>query len=259
MIIVGLDTETTGIPEVAEAAGLPPREIVELGYCVYDTEAKLPLAGGFDIFEVNNWDDYAQEASDKKHHISKTHTEIAHQKVSDFDPQRILKYKPRVIIAHNAPYDHAFVTKCWPELGEVEWLCSFRDLDHSKVISDTSSHRLMHLAIEYGFPIVGWHRAYNDAEMVCRVASMHNLEEALIMKRLPRYLVETFGPYNDQMRMKLKEFRFRYAGKGERDGWPQGVWWKDNIAEVDLPVVKAAIAGLAPDWSTRFTQVVPTY
>ena len=259
MIVAAVDTETTGVPDVAEAAGLPPREIVEFGYCVYDTEAKQPLAGGYDLFEVDVWDDMAEEASTKKHHITKAHTEIAGAKPGSFDPQRILQYKPRIILAHNAAYDHPFVTSCWPELGQVEWLCTWRDIDHSKVIDDTSSHRLMHLAIEYGFPIVGWHRAYNDAEMVCRIASEHNLEEALIMKRLPKYLVETFGSYNDQMRMKLKEFRFRYAGKGEREGWPRGVWWNDNITEADLPMVKAAIAGLAPDWSTRFTEVVPTY
>lgn len=255
MIIVGVDTETTGIPEQAEAIGLPPREIVEFGYCVFDTITKKPLAGGFDIFEVEHWDDMACEA-EKKHGISKAQTEVARLKVSDFDINRILRYNPKAVIAHNASYDYPFITKAWPQIGELEWLCSYRDLDHSKVIHDTASSRLMHLAMEYGFPIVGWHRAYNDAEMVCRIAAMHDLEEALILKRLPRYRIITTGKYDDMMRLKLKEFRFRWLDKQQHP--PYGAWTKD-VSEVDLPLIKNVIIGLRPDWDLKIERVEAGY
>ena len=256
MIIAAVDTETTGIPELADAAGVPQREIVEFGYCVYDTDLKQPVAGGFDVFEVNCWDEMADDAQ-KAHHIPKSLTEIARLKPSDFDVSRILRYKPRVIIAHNAPFDYPFVTRCWPELGNSEWLCSQRDLDHSKKINNTSSKRLMHLALEYGFPVVGWHRAYGDAEMVCRIAAEHDLEEALILRKMPRYKISTNGRYDATLKLKLKELKFRWFDKEQHP--PYGAWINDNVTEVDLPLIKNVIIGLRPDWDTKIEPVKSSY
>ena len=165
MIIVGIDTETTGMHDDAE--------VVEVGYCVYDTVGKIEIASGSDIFRPKLWDDRAEEAA-QIHHITKEMTELAGLVPSDINlTKQIMAYKPQLVVSHNAEYDYPKIKRHWPALCQIPWICTYKDLDHTK-FTKAVTRRLMYLAVEYGIPVVGWHRASGDAKIACILASYHD-------------------------------------------------------------------------------------
>lgn len=244
MIIAGIDTETTGHHDDAE--------IVEVGYCVYDTESKTEIAAGSDLFNPKLWDERAQEASEI-HHITREMASIAGMVPEDIDlAKRILVYKPSIIIAHNAEYDYPKIKRHWPKLCEnVPWLCTLKDLDHSKFVK-ASTRRLMYLAVEYGIPVVGWHRAGGDARTTCQIASQHDLAQALVLKSKPRFRIMTIGPYSDVAKAQLPKIGFHWQSE------PNRCYISENVPQIDVPMLKKKVKEIVPaSWGIVEEQMPP--
>ncbi len=242
MIVVGIDTETTGHHDASE--------VVEVGYCVYDVTGRIEVACGSDIFKPLLWDAYADEASGI-HHITKEMTEVAGLRPEDIDlEKRILAYKPQMMISHNAEFDYPRVKRHWPKLCNIPWVCTYRDLDHSKRIKATT-RRLTHLAIEYGIPVVGWHRASGDARLACMIAAEHDLVSALVRKARPRYRLKTIGPYNDHAKQELPKLGFRWQTEPDR------CYVREDVFEADVPLLKKKIADIVPNWGVLEQKMPP--
>ncbi len=168
MIIVGLDVETTGISIGSE--------VVEIGWCVYTTEEDSPLAGGYEVFLPNKWND----AAAKVHQISHKMVSVAGIKADDFDLwSRIAPYNPDAVVAHNAEFDHKFIRKHWKEFCNRPWICTMSDLRHELIIPRFRPHaysKKIHLiAADYGirYERDDLHRAYTDAVLSCKIAAKH--------------------------------------------------------------------------------------
>lgn len=235
MIIVGIDTETTGIDSNNGAE----IEIVEIGYVIYETDNNLVISSNSELFAVKTWG----EDAEKIHGIPQWATQIANHTPETVDiSARILAYKPELIVAHYAPYDYPKVIKHWPKLKEVQWLCTKEDLPHEQLLHKVASTRLMHLAVDYGFTIPGWHRAMVDAEMCCRIAAKHDLKKAKLIAQQPKFKITTRGRFSEEGVEKVKQLKFRWHTE-------EKFWWKDNIIKPDAEVIQKILTKVAPSWT----------
>jgi DNA polymerase III epsilon subunit-like protein len=241
LIIAGIDVETTGLDG-------DDIEVVEVGYCVFDTEGMFILSAGSELYSVDKWSDEAA----KHHGIPEYATKIANQRPhqSNID-ERILAYKPEVIVSHNASFDHPKVTKCWPKLKEIKWLCTLQDFPHEEVLkTSVTSRRLMHLAVDYGIPVHGWHRAGIDAEMACRIAAKHDIRKLYNDSLLPKFRVTTRGRYSEEGKNLTRQLKFRWDSESK-------VWWRDGFTKADADIVEKIVKKAAPGWSVEITPMPP--
>lgn len=236
MIIIGVDTETTSIEEDAE--------IIELGVAIYDTKTKLEIKSFSQLFTVSTW----SEEAEKVHGIPKDLCDrfginpALYNLLESIGSDILNKSEDVVFLAHYAKHDYTILIKYWPELSKHLWICTNDELDHNSIINKVSSTRLSHLAVDYG--LVGldkWHRALPDANMCCRLALKHDLEEIVERKKRGEgcFKVIASGPYDKGHNEFLKEeckFKFNsddkswyiicdeedvslYMKLAEHDGW----------------------------------------
>jgi DNA polymerase-3 subunit epsilon len=218
MIIVGADTETTGVDTEID-------QIVETGLAVYDTEAKQFLALHSDLYKTTKWSAEAEEV----HHIKQSSADKGYG--DEFNPwDQIRQYNPVVIVAHNAEFDKALMVKRWPIFNSLPWICSKRDLPHDKVIKGFSCSKLQHLAVDYGLEPGQRHRALFDAMLCCEIASRHDMESVVGRCKEPKFTVKAWYPEKPDFSDKdfnlqkeyLKKAGFRWDGK---------FWIKDAVPE----------------------------
>lgn len=209
MIILGNDTETTGVDTDTD-------EVLEVGLVVYDTDINQFLALHSDLYRTTKWSDEAEAV----HHIPKSAMERGFG--LDRNPWDLVKdYKPVAIIAHNAEFDKAMMTKRWPEFNSLPWICTKRDLPHEKVIKSVSSTRLQHLAVDYDINPGQRHRALSDAMTCCQIAVRHDLQSVLTRSKEQKFTVKAWYPEKPNFSDKdfnlqkeyLKKAGFRWDGK----------------------------------------------
>nr|PZN39899.1 MAG: DNA polymerase III subunit epsilon [Bacillota bacterium] len=82
----------------------------------------------------------------------------------DDDRVRTLLNQAEVIIAHNARFDRAFISRLYPEAARKVWLCSMRGVDWAR--HGYRSRGLQHLLAAHGIKVDTAHRAGAD----CRAA-----------------------------------------------------------------------------------------
>jgi DNA polymerase III epsilon subunit-like protein len=193
VIIIAVDTETTGLDDTSE--------VVELGAVTYDTEHNIILASYSKIYKVERWSDEAAQC----HHIPKACSDMMDY-LDEVDPWVVLKGDmAKYVVAHKADHDYPKVTKLWPSFLKRPWLCTKEGVDHSKIVPRVASTRLGHLCVDYGIQLGGWHRALNDAEMCARIAARHDLDAAYINKMTPRYRLVCGGKYVKGIGDELKQ------------------------------------------------------
>lgn len=239
MIIVGIDTETTGLTD--------DKEIVEIGYAIIETDSGVLISSGSELFAVEKWSSEAE----KIHHIPEWATKIASLNPSQIDlASRILPYKPTLIVAHYAISDYSLVCKHWPKLDKsnIKWLCSKEDLPHEKIIPGVTSTRLMHLAVDYGITVHGWHRAMQDAETAARIAAKHDLKKIVAWLDLPKFKVTLRGRFSEDGGKLAKKLNFRWNPDDK-------VWLRENLAQADANIIEQAFKKTAPGWSV---ELIPT-
>jgi DNA polymerase III epsilon subunit-like protein len=239
MIIASNDTETTGVDTNLD-------EPVEVGLAVYDTDINQFLALHSDLYQTSRWGDEAEAV----HHIPKSATEKGF--TYERNPWDLIKqYKPVVMVAHNAEFDRAIMTKRWPVFGTLPWICTKRDLPHEKIIKSVASTRLQHLAVDYGIDPGQRHRALFDAITCCLVAARHDLESILNRCKEPKFTVKAWYPEKPDFSDKdfnlqkeyLKKAGFRWDGK---------FWIKEWVPE-SLVKKYLSLATAKPRWQAAET------
>lgn len=249
MIIIAVDTETTGLDDTSE--------VVELGAVTYDTKHNIALASYSKIYRVEKWSDEAAEC----HHIPKECSDMM-DLVDNVDPWDVLKGDmAKYIVAHNASHDYPKVVKLWPSFLRRPWLCTKEGVDHSKVIPKVVSTRLGHLCVDYGIHMGGWHRALIDAEMCARIAAKHDLDIAYQDKITPRYklvcggqFIKGIGDGLKQTPSVLKDNKYyKWNTEEHPDLWSKGNLLLDDLEE-DAKYIRKLTRGL---WKFDILEMPP--
>lgn len=169
MIIAAIDVETTGIHETAE--------IIEIGVVLYDSDSKSKISEASVLFRPDVWDEKA-EKSRETHHITKGILIKYGKDIKDYDIMNLMGVRPEYIISHNAEFEKKMLSKHWPFLNEILWICTMRDLDHS-LFTKYKSWALQHLATDYKVNIIEEHRALDDARTCGALFMKHNIDDVI--------------------------------------------------------------------------------
>tara|TARA_R100001244_G_scaffold25113_2_gene25487 strand:+ start:133961 stop:134755 length:795 start_codon:yes stop_codon:yes gene_type:complete len=237
MIILGVDTETTGITEEGEGEE-GESEIVEAGFTLYDTERELVLATFGMIYKTE------RESAPGAFDVHKIPREVSlymptYQEC--LNPYEVIRADlADYMVAHNAPHDHPKVVKAWPDFLKMKWLCTQRDVDHEAVLPrKVFSRRLGHLCVDYGINLAGWHRAVADAEACTRIAGKHDLDAAYAYKIKPKFRLICEGPFlkNVDAKAELSQApSVLNGGKTYRwnvEGYPK-CWSKEGLLKEEV-------------------------
>ena len=124
------------------------------------------------------------------------------QRIDD-DGLRSLFNRASFFVAHNAPFDRAFLTRLFPEMSAKPWLCSMRGVDW---LSLGCAGRSLELLRSYsGLDSAGAHRAAADAEATLYLLSQRDRDGrplfGSLLDRLPGNspnYVSAVTPYHDE-------------------------------------------------------------
>jgi DNA polymerase III epsilon subunit-like protein len=241
MIIVGVDVETTGLDSDGD-------EIVELGVVLFDVESGRVIAVFGKVFKVKKWGAEAAQCHQIPEEISELMPLVGSE---DIDPWDIVSGDlAKFVVAHNAPHDHAFVTKIWPSFLKKPWLCTQRDLKHKEFLPNVSSRRLGHLCVDYHIAMGSWHQAVADAEACARIAAKHDLDDAYRRKLEPKFRFITYGDWIKDVRDVMGEApsvikdgrRYRWNAEEAPKAWSKEDLTLEEVEE-DAKYLKSATKG----------------
>lgn len=240
MIILGVDVESTGLEDESE--------IVELGLVVMNSVDASVLAMHSDLFKTKSWSDEAEAI----HHINKQSSDLGMD--FGYNPWILVeKYKPEVIVAHNAEFDKGKVAKRWSEFNKLPWICTHRDLPHERFLPKVSSNKLQHLAVDYDIQPIKKHRAVFDALVCCEIAAKHDLDTVLKTVNETKYCVfawfEGKPDYQDIKFLTHKDYLKKAGFRWDGDNWV-----KSGIPESVLKKY-VALATATDGWKSRVTTV----
>lgn len=177
MLIAAIDLETTGVHKEAE--------IIELGVCMVDSEQRVKIREISILFRPIVWDERA-DAAEQVHRIPKEVAMKYGVDIGSVDIMAELKYRPDVLVSHNAEFEKKLVKKYWPELNDLKWLCTLNDLDHS-IFTKYSCRTLPHLVGDYGIDVRAHHRALDDARSCAHILLAHDVANAIARIDAPKF------------------------------------------------------------------------
>lgn len=123
-----------------------------------------------------------------------------------------------LVIAHNAGFDRPFVEDILPQTRELDWACSFADIDWTA--AGHSSAKLSYLA-----SALGWFYDAHRAEMDCHALltvllaelpglGVNGLAHLLTCARTPSYRLQATGaPFAAKDLLKTRGYRWDSQGK----------------------------------------------
>ncbi len=205
MHLLGLDVETTGLD--ANTC-----EIIELGAVLWDTDRKTPLVIFSELVALPKGQSVPQEI-----------TQITG--IQDSDLKNFAKPKEEVlsrltnlmgqadyIVAHNAPFDRAFIEKAlneFPSTPVVEgalkktWLDSVLDVPYPERIG---SKKLSYLAAEHLFLNYYSHRAIFDVLTMLKIISQYDIKEIIKLNASPNLTVKAIVSFEEKDKAKAKGY-----------------------------------------------------
>lgn len=203
--ILVLDTETTGLDQSTE-------KIIELALLRVDVDNSTGLPVG----EVQVYDGLEDPGKPIPAEVLKiTGISDADVRGQALDEARIaeLLQGVDVVVAHNAGFDRPFVESRIPAFANVDWACSFADIDWKA--QGRSSAKLESLAAENGW-FYDAHRAEMDCHALLAVlarplpqAALTGLAQLLQAARSPSYKVSaTNAPFDAKDLLKARGYRW---------------------------------------------------
>jgi DNA polymerase-3 subunit epsilon len=208
--IVILDTETTGLDSSRD-------QIVELALLrlQIDSQTGLP-AGPVQVY------DGLRDPGMPMPKIAREITGITDAMLAGqaLDLARIDSLLDGVdlVIAHNASFDRPFVESLLSQAQELNWACSFADIDWTA--AGHSSAKLSYLASSLGW-FYDAHRAEMDCHALLKVLmadlpglGVNGLAHLLSTARMPSYRLQATGaPFGAKDLLKMRGYRWDGQGK----------------------------------------------
>lgn len=203
--VLVLDTETTGLNAARD-------KVIELALLAFD----LDLATGQPVGQLEVYDGLEDPGAPLSAEVQQL-TGIRDEMLQGqrLDEARIaeLLAGAQLVIAHNAGFDRPFVEARLPAFAEVDWACSFADIDWKRQGRDSA--KLSALAMQ-----LGWFYDAHRAEMDChallavlrpplplgeRNGLMHLVEAA----RQPSFRLQATGaPFEAKDLLKARNYRW---------------------------------------------------
>jgi DNA polymerase III subunit epsilon len=203
--ILVLDTETTGLDQSKE-------KIIELALLRVDVDT----ATGLPVGEVQVYDGLEDPGKPIPPEVLKitgiTDAEVRGQALDEARIAELLQGVD-VVVAHNAGFDRPFVESRIPAFANVDWACSFADIDWKA--QGRSSAKLENLAHENGW-FYDAHRAEMDCHALLAVlarplphAAHTGLAQLLQAARSLSYKVSaTNAPFDAKDLLKARGYRW---------------------------------------------------
>ncbi len=254
-----LDTETTGLDASKE-------RIIELALLLVDVDAAtgLPLriSAVYDELE----DPGKPIPPDAKRVTGITDDMVAGKRLDDAAIAALMQ-GVRLVVAHNARFDRAFMEQRLPLFAQLPWACSLADIDWSQ--QGKGSAKLEFLAQE-----LGWFYDAHRAEMDCHallavlaaplpMAEETGLGRLLRVAQTPSFRVYATGsPFDSKDALRGRGYRW----DAERKVWHTGIgdaqlldtelaWLKQSVYRGRSTSVEVATQSAIDRHSSRPGQV----
>lgn len=118
------------------------------------------------------------------------------------------------IVAHNAPFDKAFIEeelrRCKLPVWDKQWVDSVVDVPYSDKIS---SKKLVHLAAEHGFVNPFPHVALGDVLTLAKIVTQYSAKDILKRANTPTLKIIAQVDYNSRTKASSKGFKWDAESK----------------------------------------------
>lgn len=128
-------------------------------------------------------------------------------------------------VAFNAEFDSEVVSKFFPDLITVPWLCAMRDFNWGyHTVNSHGGFKLTDLALWMGIGISTVHRAGDDVRLLVECLNRHKnptklVEDAVILANSPMVEIKALVSYED----RHKASKAKFAWDGERKIWHKSI------------------------------------
>lgn len=203
--VVLLDTETTGLQSSRD-------KVIELAMLAFD----LDLVSGQPVGLLQVYDGLEDPGAPLSPEVQQltgiTDAMLKGRRLDEARIAQMLEAAP-LVIAHNAGFDRPFVEARLPAFAELDWACSFADIDWKR--QGRESAKLSALAAE-----LGWFYDAHRAEMDChallavlRAALPHGdgngLMQLVQSARQPSFRLQANGaPFEAKDLLKARNYRW---------------------------------------------------
>ena len=208
-----VDLETTGLDSDQD-------QIIEIGLLGFEwKDDQLPLM----TMSYGGLEEFGGVLDPEVEQLTGLTTDLLNGKHIDWSLVRNWLLDADLVVAHNAPFDHGFLSGR-PELADLkkEWACSLRHIDWSSHGYKTRS--LNYLAADCGFINPFPHRAVFDCATTFKLISPH-LSELVRRSAMPITLIKAIGaPF--EVKDSLKERGYRWVP--EERSW-QRLLFSDSL------------------------------
>jgi DNA polymerase-3 subunit epsilon len=219
MRLLGLDFETTGLdPNTSE--------ITEVGYAIVDTDnMKKPLVLRSTLCtcvgpmpkDISDLTGITDEL------LGECGVDLKSSLVSM--QSNIRKYKVAHMVAHNAPFDRAFLEtnlkKHSIPFTEMSWIDTKKDIPWHKPMRSTS---LITVAAEHGFLNPFPHAALFDVFTMLKILGEYDIKEVLAYRDEPLIFIRALVDYNTKDKAKAKGFSWQECeGRFYEKTWVKAV------------------------------------
>jgi len=229
MIILGLDTETTGLD-------IQEDRVIELGYVLYDTERKLPVKLANFLIK-----DASMELSDEIRKLTGIHdTDLSLYGIQASIAFNLLSEsieKAEAVVAHNGlEYDYPLIDNECKRAGipAIMWPHKLDTMVDLPLNAPSRSNHLSYLAADHEFLNPFPHRALTDVLTMLKIMSKYNFEDILARSRSPRVVVRAIVDYDHKDLARDKKFRWQEVGSHKFDKC-----WVKIIKDCDFEQLKS--------------------
>lgn len=230
MILVGIDTETTG-PDPEQA--FP----VEVAVVVKELGNPRPILAESTLLYDPDWGDTPIPSEATAVHGISNDFLRRHARSTPGDYfqhlfRKIMHFPEFVFVAHNAAYDRRVIERVEAKgigedvsLARFHWLCTLDDVEHPH-----GSRKLGHLASDHGFLNPFPHTALADVLATLRILeAQKDFERILERSKSPAVVVRALCSY--AQKDSAKNLRFRWE---QLDGKTYEKCWVKRLKECDF-------------------------
>lgn len=221
MLIVGMDTETTGLSPVDD-------RITEIGAVAWDTDHATPVAFFHRFIKQEKpLPDFIKELTGLNDEILEKYGHHESDVMREF---HIFCGQGEYLVAQNAPFDKGMLDAAYLRCGlfipDKEWIDTVKDVPYPARIKSKS---LISVAAEHGFLNPFPHRAVTDVLTMLTVMSKYDINTIVANACEPKIMLWAKTTYKEKDLAKAAGFFWN----SERKMWFKSIMLKDLMEETE--------------------------